>query len=249
MPSVAEDRPSAPTPTNPWSARNACPGPSGAVPVNSVPRGITSSRQPRSSANSIVRPIDDIAGRGPDTKRRAHGNRFLFSVVTALEGGLLPLYDDRSLRRAPSAGGRDSRQPADERSGRGRRGSPPRPGGRRRSRVTPAGESVRAGTILRLPGVWIGPLVITAVLTALIALIYIGSVINPTGAPPRPTGDGRQPATPARPSHGRRVDLGEQIVDALQHASPVTSRLALTSDAASARRRRRWTRRRRTERW
>ena len=57
MPSVAEDRPSAPTPTNPWSAVNECPGPSGAVPVSSVPRGITSSRQPRSSANSIVRPM------------------------------------------------------------------------------------------------------------------------------------------------------------------------------------------------
>jgi hypothetical protein len=45
----------------------------------------------------------------------------------------------------------------------------------------PAGDPVRAATILRLPGIWIGPLVITSVLIAAIAVIYIGSVINPTG--------------------------------------------------------------------
>jgi hypothetical protein len=44
-----------------------------------------------------------------------------------------------------------------------------------------AGQPVRAGRILRLRGVWIAPLVITAVLIALITVIYIGAVVNPTG--------------------------------------------------------------------
>src|ERR1700733_11329909 len=97
----------------------------------------------------------------------------------------------------------------------------------------PAGTSVRAGAILRLPGVWIGPLVITAVLTALVALIYIGSVVNPTGhlhGLPVMVVNRDAGAT----VHGRRVDIGEQIVDGLQHASPVTSKLALTSSSLSA---------------
>jgi YhgE/Pip-like protein len=97
----------------------------------------------------------------------------------------------------------------------------------------PAGEPVRAGMILRLRGVWIAPLLISSVLTALIALIYIGSVVNPTGhlhGLPVMVVNRDAGAT----VHGRRVDLGEQIVDGLQHASPVTSRLALTSGSLSA---------------
>ena len=81
----------------------------------------------------------------------------------------------------------------------------------------PAGEPVRAGTILRLRGVWIAPLVISSVLIALIAAIYIGSVVNPTGhlhGLPVMVVNRDAGAT----VHGRRVDLGEQIVDALQHA-------------------------------
>jgi YhgE/Pip-like protein len=99
----------------------------------------------------------------------------------------------------------------------------------------PAGESVRATTILRLPGVWIGPLVITAVLIALIALIYIGSVVNPAGhLHGLPVIVVNQDA--GATAHGRRVNLGDQIVDALQH-SPAASKLALTMtslDAAKA---------------
>ena len=97
---------------------------------------------------------------------------------------------------------------------------------------TPVGDSVRASAILRLPGVWIGPLVITALLIALIAVIYIGSVVNPAGhlrglpvmVVNRDTG-----AT----VHGRRVDLGEQIVAALQQ-SPAASKLALTTTSLAA---------------
>jgi YhgE/Pip-like protein len=97
----------------------------------------------------------------------------------------------------------------------------------------PVGKPVRAGTILRLPGIWIGPLVITAVLIALIAVIYIGSVVNPTGhlhGLPVMVVNRDAGAT----VHGRRVDLGAQIVDALQHASPVTSKLALTTTSLGA---------------
>jgi YhgE/Pip-like protein len=97
----------------------------------------------------------------------------------------------------------------------------------------PAAEPIRAGTILRLRGVWIAPLVISCVLTALIALIYIGSVVNPTahlhGLPVMVVNRDAGATV-----HGRRVDLGEQIVDALLHASPVTSRLALTPTSLSA---------------
>jgi YhgE/Pip-like protein len=84
-----------------------------------------------------------------------------------------------------------------------------------------------------LRGVWIAPLVITAVLIALIAVIYIGAVVNPTGhihGLPVMVVNRDAGAT----VHGRRVDIGEQIVDALQRASPVTSRLALTPTSLSA---------------
>jgi YhgE/Pip-like protein len=97
----------------------------------------------------------------------------------------------------------------------------------------PAGEPIRAGMILRLRGVWIAPLVISCVLTALIALIYIGSVVNPTahlhGLPVMVVNRDAGATV-----HGRHVDLGAQIVDGLQHASPVTSRLALTSSSLGA---------------
>jgi YhgE/Pip-like protein len=97
----------------------------------------------------------------------------------------------------------------------------------------PAGQPVRAGRILRLRGVWIAPLVITAVLIALITVIYIGAVVNPTGhihGLPVMVVNRDAGAT----VHGRRVDIGAQIVDALQHASPVTSKLALTLTSLSA---------------
>jgi YhgE/Pip-like protein len=99
----------------------------------------------------------------------------------------------------------------------------------------PAGEPVRAGTILRLPGIWIAPLLISSVLIGLIAVIYVGSVINPAGhlhGLPVMVVNRDAGATVL----GRRVDLGNQIVDALEH-SPAASKLALTTtslDAAKA---------------
>jgi YhgE/Pip-like protein len=92
---------------------------------------------------------------------------------------------------------------------------------------------VRAGRILRLRGVWIAPLVITAVLIALITVIYVGALVNPTGhlhGLPVLVVNRDAGAT----VHGQRVDIGAQIVDALQHASPVTSKLALTPTSLSA---------------
>jgi YhgE/Pip-like protein len=98
--------------------------------------------------------------------------------------------------------------------------------------LRPSGEPVRAGTILRLRGIWIAPLVITAVLIALITVIYIGAVVNPTGhIHGLPVMVVNQDA--GATVHGRRVDLGEQIVDALQHAAPVTSKLRLTMSSLS----------------
>jgi YhgE/Pip-like protein len=76
-------------------------------------------------------------------------------------------------------------------------------------------------------------LVISSVLIALIAVIYIGSVVNPTahlhGLPVMVVN--RDAGTTV---HGRRLDLGDQIVEGLQHASPVTSRLALTVTSLTA---------------
>jgi len=97
----------------------------------------------------------------------------------------------------------------------------------------PAAEPVRASAILSLRSIWIAPLVISAILIAVITVIYIGSVVNPSGhlhGLPVMIVNRDAGAT----VHGRRVDLGEQIVDALQQASPVTSRLALTRSRLSA---------------
>ncbi len=96
----------------------------------------------------------------------------------------------------------------------------------------PAGELVRAGTILRLRGIWIAPLLISSVLIAVIAVIYVASVINPAGhlhGLPVMVVNRDAGAT----VHGRRVDLGAQIVDALQH-SPAASKLALTTTSLDA---------------
>ena len=79
----------------------------------------------------------------------------------------------------------------------------------------PAAAPVRAAAILRLRGIWVAPLLISSVLIALIAVIYIGSVINPAGhLHGLPVMVVNQDAGAA--VHGRGIDLGDQIVDALR---------------------------------
>jgi YhgE/Pip-like protein len=90
----------------------------------------------------------------------------------------------------------------------------------------PIARGVRAGTILRIPKVWLLPLLIPAVMMALVTSIYIGSVIDPIGhlhgLPVRVVNQDAGAVT----STGR-VDLGTSAVHALVNAPGVSSRLDL----------------------
>ena len=74
--------------------------------------------------------------------------------------------------------------------------------------------------------VWRAPLLIGSVFVALVATIYLGSVINPTGhlhGLPVMVVDEDTGAT----ADGSHIDLGASIVRALQHSPEVSSRLHL----------------------
>jgi YhgE/Pip-like protein len=83
-----------------------------------------------------------------------------------------------------------------------------------------------ATRLLRTRAVWTTPLIVTSLLIALISLIYIGSVVNPTanlhGLPVLVV---NQDQGAAAGSH--YVDLGEDVVSALTHSSAVTTRLSI----------------------
>ena len=87
-------------------------------------------------------------------------------------------------------------------------------------------EEIRARAILGVPKLWIFPLAIPAVMIALVATIYIGSVVNPTGhlhdLPVRIVDQDAGATTPAG-----HVDLGESLVQALLGNKEVTSYLDL----------------------
>ncbi len=91
---------------------------------------------------------------------------------------------------------------------------------------TSAPRPVRARTILGLPLVWVFPLVIPGIMIGLVSAIYIGSVINPAGhlhgLPVRVVDEDVGATTAA----GHLV-LGQSVVQALEHAKGVTSRLAI----------------------
>jgi YhgE/Pip-like protein len=85
---------------------------------------------------------------------------------------------------------------------------------------------VRAGQILRRRGVWIAPLALGAVFVALMSVIYIGSVVNPTGhvhGLPVMVVDEDTGAV----AHGQKVDIGHQMVEAMLGSAAVTQRLKL----------------------
>jgi YhgE/Pip-like protein len=91
----------------------------------------------------------------------------------------------------------------------------------------PTRPEVRARHILRVRKVWILPLVLSAVLIALVTTIYIGSVIDPTahlhGLPVRIVDQDAGADT----SSGH-VDLGASVVQSLVKAQGVSSRLDLS---------------------
>jgi len=85
---------------------------------------------------------------------------------------------------------------------------------------------VRPRMVLRVPKVWLLPLVVPAVMVALVTSIYIGSVINPTGhlggLPVQIVDLDTGAVTPTG-----RVVLGQNMVHALVGSTAVSSRLDL----------------------
>jgi YhgE/Pip-like protein len=90
------------------------------------------------------------------------------------------------------------------------------------------GHDVRAGQLLRVRNIWLVPLVLATVFVALMSVIYIGSVINPTGhlhGLPVLIVDQDQGAV----AGAEHVNIGESLTSALQRSSAISSRLALRS--------------------
>jgi len=91
---------------------------------------------------------------------------------------------------------------------------------------------VHATEVLRIGKIWIGPVVVAAVFAGLVASVYIGSIINPTGhlhGLPVMIVDRDAGAV----VDGQHLNVGASVTDALLRARPVTDRLALTSATLS----------------
>jgi YhgE/Pip-like protein len=92
----------------------------------------------------------------------------------------------------------------------------------------PEAHGARAGQLLRVRSIWLVPLLLATVFVALMSVIYVGSVINPTGhlhGLPVLIVDEDQGAL----AGGQHVNLGASLTSALQHSSAVSSRLDLRS--------------------
>ncbi len=86
--------------------------------------------------------------------------------------------------------------------------------------------TMRASQLLRVPTIWFFPLGVASVLIFLIALFYIGSVVNPVShlsGLPVALADEDQGASVL----GRHVDIGAQVASSLRHSHAVSSRLSL----------------------
>jgi len=86
--------------------------------------------------------------------------------------------------------------------------------------------TLSAGELLRRRKIWIVPLAVSAVFIALVAVIYIGSVVNPTGhlhGLPVMVVDEDTGASVA----GRELNVGASVARALEHTAAVSSRLEL----------------------
>jgi len=87
---------------------------------------------------------------------------------------------------------------------------------------------VRAVQVLQSRKIWIAPILLAAVFTALMATVYFGSVVNPTGhlhGLPVMIVDQDTGAV----VNGHAENVGTSLASALEHTSGVTSRLQLTS--------------------
>ncbi len=88
------------------------------------------------------------------------------------------------------------------------------------------GRRARASELLRARKLWLAPLLIASVFIALISVIYIGSVVNPTGhlhGLPVMLVNEDQGAV----AQGHRVDIGASIASGLERSTAITSRLKL----------------------
>jgi YhgE/Pip-like protein len=87
---------------------------------------------------------------------------------------------------------------------------------------------VRASQVLRQKKIWIAPILLAAVFTAVMATVYFGSVVNPTGhlhGLPVMIVDEDTGAV----VDGQHQDVGASLTSALEQTAGVTSRLKLTS--------------------
>ena len=87
---------------------------------------------------------------------------------------------------------------------------------------------VRASQLLRIPAVWVVPVATASVLVLVLTLVYLGSVVDPTGH----LHD--LPATVVNEDAGvtagaQRIDLGQQVATGLTGSPAVSSRLSLRS--------------------
>jgi YhgE/Pip-like protein len=85
---------------------------------------------------------------------------------------------------------------------------------------------VRASELLRARKLWLAPLIIASAFIALISVIYIGSVVNPTGhlhgLPVMLVNEDQGAIV-----HGRHVDVGVSLTSGLESSAALTSRLKL----------------------
>lgn len=90
----------------------------------------------------------------------------------------------------------------------------------------PTGMHVHASQILRVRKIWLLPVAIAAVFVALMSAIYFGSVVNPAGhmhgLPVMVVNEDTGAS-----ADGQRLDIGADLVSALEGSSSVTGRLAL----------------------
>jgi YhgE/Pip-like protein len=93
---------------------------------------------------------------------------------------------------------------------------------------TPTSPGMRASRLLRVRTLWVTVIAITSVLIVLMTVIYVGSVVDPVdhlhGLPVLVVNEDAGGAVGAR-----HVDIGAQVVAALEHSSAVSSRLSLDS--------------------
>jgi YhgE/Pip-like protein len=98
--------------------------------------------------------------------------------------------------------------------------------------TTPASSSpglhVRARQVLRAKKIWIVPILVASVFAAVMATVYLGSVVNPTGhlhGLPVMIVDQDSGGV----VEGQHVNVGASLTSSLEHSSSVSSRLKVTS--------------------